>query len=211
MKRIVLFASLLFAFCTIYGQNESMNQFGIETSKRSAPKGIEEGEQAPGFQAVDQNGTPFQLSNVLNEGPVVLFFYRGYWCPVCNQYLQNYADSLSLLTERGARVIAITPETKENIRKTQNKNNINIRIISDKKGTIMKKYGVAFHVTDGYQKKIKNMLSADIAKTNNQTDAQLPVPATYIINKEQTIVARQFDVNYKKRASIQWMLKHLPD
>jgi len=211
MKRLIFLATLMFAFGSFYGQNTSMNQFGIETSKKSAPNGLEVGDKAPGIRAIDQNGNTFQLSKVVKEAPVVLFFYRGYWCPVCNQYLKNYADSLSLLTEQGTKVIAVTPETSENVRKTQDITNINIRILPDKNETIMEKYGVAYHVTDGYQKKIKNMLSADIAKSNNQTDAQLPVPATYIINKEQTIVARQFNVNYKKRASIQWMLKHLPD
>jgi peroxiredoxin len=66
-------------------------------------------------------------------------------------------------------------------------------------------------VSDAYQQKIQKMLSADIARTNNQKEAQLPVPATYIINSEQEIVARQFDVNYKNRASVSWMLENLPD
>jgi peroxiredoxin len=54
------------------------------------------------------------------------------------------------------------------------------------------------------------VLSADIARTNNQKDAQLPVPATYIINTDRQIVARQFDVNYKNRASVRWVLENLP-
>jgi peroxiredoxin len=75
----------------------------------------------------------------------------------------------------------------------------------------MEKFKVAFQVKDDYQKKIQKMFSTGIAESNNQENAQLPVPATFIINSEQEIVARQFDVNYKKRASVKWMLENLPE
>jgi peroxiredoxin len=212
MKSLMLIISLV----TIIGSGQILSQqskyqkFGVETSE-SKPSGLEVGQEAPDFSLKDQGGNTFHLASAIEDAPVVVFFYRGYWCPVCNKYLNRYADSLSMVTERGAKVIAITPESYENIERTRSKTGVNVRVLSDKNQQIMKKYKVAFHVSDAYQQKIQKMLSADIARTNNQKEAQLPVPATYIINSEQEIVARQFDVNYKNRASVSWMLENLPD
>jgi peroxiredoxin len=66
-----------------------------------------------------------------------------------------------------------------------------------------------FRVTKDYQDKILSSESIDIAKNNGREAARLPVPATYIINREGIIVAVQFDPDYKNRASVKWMIKNL--
>ncbi len=71
----------------------------------------------------------------------------------------------------------------------------------------MKKYKVGFEVTDNYQRKIKTFLFADIVATNGTEDAWLPVPATYLIQPDMTVGYVHFDPNYKKRASVQDILK----
>ena len=73
----------------------------------------------------------------------------------------------------------------------------------------MKDYDVMFSVTKAYQDKILSSLAIDIAKNNGRDAARLPVPATYVINREGIIVAVQFDPDYKNRASVKWMLKNL--
>jgi len=212
MERLMFILSLIAILGTtqVLSQQSKYQKFGVETSE-SKPSGLKVGQEAPDFSLKDQDGNIFHLASAIEDAPVVVFFYRGYWCPVCNKYLNRYADSLSMLVERGAKVIAITPESYENVEKTRSKTGVNVRVLSDKNQQIMKKYKVAFYVSDAYQQKIKKMLSTDIARTNNQKEAQLPVPATYIINSEREIVARQFDVNYKNRASVSWMLQNLPD
>jgi peroxiredoxin len=66
-----------------------------------------------------------------------------------------------------------------------------------------------FRVTKEYQDKILSSLSTDIAKNNGRESARLPVPATFIINREGIIVAVHFNPAYNKRASVKWMLKNL--
>jgi peroxiredoxin len=73
----------------------------------------------------------------------------------------------------------------------------------------MKDYEVMFTVTKAYQEKIKSSYSIDIAENNGRDAARLPVPATYIINRDGIVVALQFDPDYKNRASVNWMLKNL--
>jgi len=73
----------------------------------------------------------------------------------------------------------------------------------------MKDYDCMFTVTKAYQDKIKSAFSIDIAENNGRDAARLPVPATFIINRDGYIVAVQFDPDYKNRASVKWMLANL--
>lgn len=187
-----------------------MKQFGIETKKNEAPQGLSVGSQAPDFIAANQNGKSVKLYEITADKLVVLIFYRGFWCPYCNRYLQRYADSLEMITKRGSEVIAVTPERMENIQKTIEKTEFQASILIDADGKIMDKYQVSFDVSNSYQHKIKEGFSVDIARSNEQSDARLPVPATYIIDTNNQIVARQFDVDYSNRASVKWILKNLP-
>jgi peroxiredoxin len=211
MKQLVVLVSLIFlaGIADTLAQSNNLERFGINSKKGKVPNGLQIGTKAPDFTADTYDGKTIKLSHIAKNSPVVLFFYRGQWCPVCNKYLKRYADSLSLLISRGANVVAVTPETTTNIKKTKTKTGIDVHVVPDKKEIIMNKYNVAFRVTRDYQNMIRKNLSVDIAANNNQIEAVLPVPATYIIDKNRRIVARQFDIDYNNRASVNWMLNKL--
>jgi peroxiredoxin len=192
-----------------YGQDINYARFGIETEAGNIPHGLKVGEKAPDFTGYDQKGKQVELKKLLDQGPVILFFYRGNWCPLCNRYLKNYQDSLKVLTDQGFKIVAITPESIENVEQTVKLNNLTFTVIYDCQEKIMKDYDVMFSVTKAYQDKILSGFSIDIAKNNGRNDARLPVPSTYIINREGIIVAVQFDPDYKNRASVKWMVKNL--
>jgi peroxiredoxin len=204
---IIVFAfSLMFAS---YGQDINYSRFGIETNDISIPHGLKAGDKAPDFMGYDQSGKQVELKKLLEQGPLILFFYRGKWCSVCSKYLNNYQDSLKIITDQGFNVVAITPESIENVEQTVKLHNLTFRVIYDCQEKIMKDYDVMFSVTKAYQDKILSSLAIDIAKNNGRDAARLPVPATYVINREGIIVAVQFDPDYKNRASVKWMLKNL--
>jgi peroxiredoxin len=192
-----------------YSQNINYSALGMETKDSHIPMGLKVGDKAPDFTGYDQKGKQVELKKILEQGPVILFFYRGNWCPLCNRYLKNYQDSLKVLTDQGFNVIAITPESIENVENTVKLHNITFTVIYDCQEKIMKDYDLMFNVTKEYQDKIQTKYSIDIAKNNGRDVAHLPVPATYIINKDGIIVAVQFDPDYKNRSSVKWMLKNL--
>lgn len=205
MKNLLILPLLLLAFST---QAQEPTDFGV--SPGSVPQGISVGAQAPDFTLPSQDNKPINLEQLLNNGPVVVMFYRGAWCPVCNRYLAKVVDSLNLISERGARVVAITPNKMEEVTETSKELDNKLILLADTSGVVMDRYQVSFAVTQKYQRKIKMVLFSDIAEDNNQQEARLPVPATFIINEEGQIVWRHFDLNYKNRASVQQILKNLP-
>jgi peroxiredoxin len=204
---LIFVLSSLFSY-KIFCQDIGYSSFGIETSI-NVPHGLKVGDNAPDFTGYDQTGKQVQLKKVLEQGPAILFFYRGKWCPICSRYLNNYQDSLKVLTDLGFNVVAITPESIENVEQTVKAHNLTFTVIYDCQEKIMKDYDVMFSVTKDYQAKVLSALSIDIAKNNGRDEARLPVPATYIISKDGIIVAVQFDPDYKNRASVKWMLKNL--
>ena len=187
----------------------SATKWGIDINF-GTPAGLNPGEKAPEFSGIDTQGNKISLYAELKKGAVVLIFYRGEWCPVCNRYLSNFQDSLSYVLATGAKVLAITPEKQSSALIMKEKVAATFTIISDPTEEIMKSYKVMFNVTDAYEKKIINALEADIAYNNSKLEANLPVPATFIINQQGIIVYRQFDLDYHIRASIKDILDNLP-
>lgn len=173
------------------------------------PQGLKIGDQAPTFSTQDHMGNALELNQLLKQGPVVLQFYRGDWCPVCNRYLSAFQDSVQLIKDRGAQVIAITPQTNEYIKKTIAITNIEYPVIADKGYSIMKNYKVLFKVTESYDAMIKDKLQADIASSNNDKTPYLPVPATYVIGKDGKIKYVHFNPKYQDRATVNDILAHL--
>lgn len=194
MKRILFSVCLLGAFCFV--------------SAQSAPEGLFIHSKAADFKAKDQNGGEIRLKDLLKKGKVVLVFYRGQWCPYCNKALKRLEDSLQLIKDKGATLIAVTPEKPESVSKTIEKTGAKYSILYDEGLKIMKAYDVAFEIPENTITRYKNS-GLDIEENNGKNGKYLPVPAVYIIDKESTITYRFFEPDYKKRPSVREILTNL--
>jgi peroxiredoxin len=179
------------------------------TLQLNAQTGLKVGDKASSFIVKDNNGKTLDLKALLKQHKsVVLFFYRGQWCPYCNKHIKELQDSLQLLTAKGAYVIGVTPETETSVIKTKEKTKASFSIISDRGYKIMKAYKVDFVMEPGLVEKYKGY-GIDVAGNNGDSQSVLPVPATYIIGKNGLIKYVQFDKNYQKRATVKMILEKL--
>lgn len=182
--------------------------FTLFSNAQTKPAGLQVNDKAPEFTAKDQDGKVISLKDKLKDGKVVLIFYRGQWCPYCNKELSHLEDSLSLITSKGATVLAITPEQPANVEKTIDKTKATYSILTDNNLKIMKDYDVAFAVDSTTVEKYKSY-GIDFSSANGNNGANLPVPAVYVIDKNGKITWRYFDADYTKRASVQEIVNHL--
>jgi len=180
----------------------------FSANAQSAPEGLFIGSKAPDFKAKDQNGTEVHLKDSLKKGKVILVFYRGHWSPDCNKELKRLQDSLQLIKDKGAMLIAVTPEKPESVSKTVEKTTATYSILSDDKLKIMKAYDVAFEVPENVLTRYHNT-GIDVEANNGTNGKFLPVPAVYIIDKESNITYRFFEPDYKKRPSVKEILRNL--
>ncbi len=194
MKRIL--TSVCFVFTVVF------------LAAQEAPEGLFIGSKAQDFKAKDQHGKPVQLKELLKKGKVVLVFYRGQWCPYCNKALSRLQDSLQLITGKGATIVAVSPEKPENIALTVEKTKAEFPVLYDEGLKIMKAYDVEFEVPENTITRYRNA-GLDIEKSNGANGKYLPVPAVYIIDKEQTVTYRFFESDYKKRPSVKEILDNL--
>lgn len=189
--------------------------FTINTAKSQADRSVEEargikvGTKAPMFKAIDADSNQFVLGEEIKKGPVVIIFYRGFWCPVCNKHLASMQDSLKLIEASGARVIAVSPEKPEYLDKMAEKTKAEFTLLYDEDYKIADAYDVTF-APSGMQIFTYNMaLGAKLKKTHSDDSQRLPIPATYIVDEEGIIIWRQFDHDYKKRSSVKEIIEAL--
>jgi peroxiredoxin len=164
--------------------------------------GLEVGQRAPGFSAKDADGNLFNLSEELKIGPVVLIFYRGQWCPVCNKHLSHIQENLEKIMEKGARVVAVSPEKPENLEKTADKTGVKFSLLYDEGYKIADAYDVTFLPGGATRSMYNSMLGANLKEAHSDDSQRLPIPATYVIHSDGKIVWRHFDPDYKKRATV---------
>lgn len=194
MKQLLSFIFLLLAFSSF---------------AQEKPEGLFINSKAPDFKAKDQNGVDINLKDIRKKGPVVIIFYRGNWCPYCNKELTRLQDSLQLITEKGAQVIAVTPEASEGIGKTIEKTKATFSIVHDEEMKIAKSYKVAYDVDERTTSRYKSFGNDLLAVNQQKLKVVLPVPAVYIVNKEGSVTYRYFNEDYKKRPAIKDILAEL--
>jgi len=224
MKQSLIFSICLIAlFACNSGSNSSivenpkkalavdtLSQYGIDSASHNDVKPISIGRWAPDFKATDNKGNRIHLRQMLKDGPVVIIFYRGYWCPYCTKYLAKFVDQLDEIKSTNARIIAIAPEGEEEQKQTVEKSKgEEIIFISDSNLKIMDLYEVPFKVTDDYNQKIKNYKGQTLEEINGQSEAFLPIPATYIVGTDGKVKWSHFDPNYRNRPSVDEILQTL--
>jgi peroxiredoxin len=203
------FWNSIFAFMKKLFFFVAISIYGSVLIAQDKPEGLFINSKAPDFKAKDQSGIEVNLKELRKKGSVVIVFYRGNWCPYCNRYLKKLEDSLQFIKEKGAQLVAITPEKQEGIEKTIEKTKASFAILHDEDLKIMKAYDVEYQMDERTVGRYKNA-DIDLAVINDKKNANyLPVPAVYIVNKEGSIVYRFFDVDYKKRVSVSEILENL--
>lgn len=193
------YLSLLFLFLVQY--SFAQHGAGLEP--------LEAGTKAPVFEAKDQSGTLLKLADLLKEGPVVLVFYRGTWCPYCQKHVSELQEGLEQLTEKGAKVVIVTPEKPEYIDKMTAKTEATFPILHDKNYAIMEAYHTKYTIKDSDKMAFKGYVVSHTKKHNQTEDAVLPVPATYIISSDGTIKFVHFETDYKQRSTLEMILENI--
>ena len=156
------------------------------------------GDLAPDFTLTDQNGAAVALSGLLKDGPVVLSFYRGGWCPYCNLELRALQARLADFRRLGARLIAVSPESPDGTVSTSEKNALTFPVLSDHGSRVARAFGVAFDLADELRP-IYARFGHALPDVNDHDSWTLPVPATFLIDVDGAIALAFVDVDYRSR------------
>jgi peroxiredoxin len=164
----------------------------------AATRARKAGDIAPSFSLKDPEGNEVSLTELLKKGPVVLSFYRGVWCPYCNMELQALEAAKPEFDKYGASLVAISPQTAPNSRKSVRQNKLSFPILSDVKGAVGEAFGLRFELPD-YLVELYKGLKNDLPTFNDDPSWSLPMPARYVIGQDGTILYSEVNPDYTHR------------
>jgi peroxiredoxin len=163
-----------------------------------AARAIKAGDRAPGFALKDQDGNEVSSAELLRHGPLVITFYRGMWCPYCNIELQAINEVLPQIEGYGANVIAISPQTAVNSRKSVRDNKLGFPVLSDTNGEVGAAFGLRFALPD-YLVDLYKALKNDLPAFNADPSWTLPMPARYVIGQDGIVLYSEVNPDYTHR------------
>jgi peroxiredoxin len=166
------------------------------------------GEPMPEFVLPDQNGRLVSLSELTEQGPVVVSFHRGHWCPYCRINAEALKAIQRDVRERGASLVAISPEIERFGAELTGYNGEPLQVLSDIDSGYALLLNLAFYVGE---EKRQAMTAAgwDITEYQGAGNWTLPIPATFVVGRDGIVKARFIDPDYRRRVDTQDILAAL--
>jgi peroxiredoxin len=150
------------------------------------------GEKVPDVWLPDASGKQISLADLVSQKPTVLIFYRGGWCPYCNLHLAELQSIEAEVLTAGFQIVAISPDSPENLQASVGKNKLNYRLLSDSDTKASQGFGLAFRAPERYQERLSK-------SSDNKNSGILPVPAVFVLNPQGEILFEYINPDYKKR------------
>jgi peroxiredoxin len=170
---------------------------------------LKKGDRAPAIVLGNAKGETVEVGKLFKKGPVIVAFYRGGWCPYCNLELKAFQEVLPEITAAGASLVAISPEKPDDTLSTAEKNALTFQVLSDVGQKVGRAFGLVYEFTDELKSAYQGF-SLDIPARNGAPgEWALPVSATYVIDRDGTIIYAYTDVDYRDRADPRDVLKVL--
>ena len=165
---------------------------------RQADYALEAGDKAPEFTLRDSKGDAVSSRELLSRGPLVATFYRGVWCPYCNYDLQALEEVRQEIETHGATLIAISPQTQGNSRKSQRDNKLGFPILSDPGAAVADEFGLRFALPEDLIE-VYRQFGTDLETINDDPSGVLPMPARYVIGTDGVIAYAEVNPDYTRR------------
>jgi peroxiredoxin len=180
--------------------------------REGVPAGaIATGDSLESFTLDDANGNTVTLDQLVADGPAVIVFYRGGWCPYCNLALRTYQrELLAELDGFGSRLVAISPQSPDQSLTTAEKAELDFTVLSDPGSRLARRIGISFQqsedVLDAQRK-----LGLDLAQVNAEGSIELPRPTVLIVDKEHIVRFVDVQPDYTARTEVAEILGALSD
>ncbi len=164
----------------------------------AAERSIKAGTQAPDFTLLDARGTAVKLSHLLEQGPVVMTFYRGQWCPYCHMMLRAYQQALPQLQAGGATLLAISPQTPHHSRALAEKLELTFAVLSDMGNQMARQFGLVFTLDEAVRGAYKQV-GADLPRFNGTDSWELPMAGTFLVDQSGIVRLAFVDPDFTRR------------
>lgn len=175
-----------------------------------ADRALQPGERAPEFVLPNTRGEDIALATLLEQGPAVINFYRGAWCPYCNLELKALNDALPAMQRRGASLVSISPNLVEKSAAFAAENPFGFDLLCDLDNRVAKRYRLVFKLADELQS-IYAGFGLDLSSFDGNARFELPLPATYVVRPDGIVTAGFVHADYTRRMEPAAIITSLED
>ena len=166
------------------------------------------GAEIPEFQLQDHNGSHVTSTDLFSKARLVLCFIRGRWCPFCVAQMEAMNLILSKIDQAGATLAAISPQTVQQSFFMRDQHKLRFPLLSDPGNKVAKQFGLTYRVPDE-QKAIYQRAFVNLPFVNGDDSWQLPIPATYIIDRDSTMLYASANEDYTERPEPEEIVRFL--
>ncbi|KAK9364404.1 thioredoxin-like protein [Lipomyces kononenkoae] len=159
---------------------------------------IQVGETLPEFRLSDATGIERSSAELLANGPLLITFYRGEWCPFCNIALVGFQKIIDEIKSKGITFVAISPELPNESLSIAEKHDLKFPVLSDAGNKYAKQLGILFQQPDSLRP-IFDKFGHRLAERNGDDSFIVPVPATILIDEKGVVRNTFIDPDYTKR------------
>ncbi len=191
-------------------KNTATSESGGVTAEEAAKTALSVGDQMPAFELPDSRNRMITSAHLLKDKNLVVVFYRGGWCPYCNTYLKKFQDKLPEIEAAGGELVAISAENPDDSLSTEEKNRLKFHVLSDKRLAYSRKFGLVFELAAETNRRYKEN-GIDLIVDNDMDRPELPISATYVINRSGKIVFAFVEPDYKQRAEPETVIARLKE
>jgi peroxiredoxin len=155
--------------------------------------------QAPHFELQNQDGKVVRSSDLLTNGPLVICFIRGRWCPFCVGQMEAMNLILPQIEQAGATLVAISPQTVKQSFFMHDQHKLRFPLLFDAGNKVARQFGLTYRVP-AQQEAVYRRAFVNLPFTNGDDSWELPIPATYIVDRDGTILYASANEDYTERA-----------
>lgn len=166
--------------------------------QRLAASSLGMGSKAPDFTLPDHTGTRVSSSDLRSKGRVVVCFFRGRWDPFCCGQLEAMNQILPAIQEAGASLAAISPHTVKQSFFMADQHRLRFPLLSDAGNQVARQFGLVYRVPDE-QQAIYRRAFINLPFTNGDESWELPIPTTYILDRDSAVLYRSANEDYTER------------
>jgi peroxiredoxin len=156
------------------------------------------GAKIPDFQQPDHDGKPVSSSELLAKGRLILCFIRGRWCPFCVAQMEAMNLGLPEIEAAGATLAAISPQTVQQSFFMRDQHKLRFPLLSDQENGVAKQFRLTYRVPDE-QRSIYQRTFVNLPFVNGDASWELPIPATFIIDPDGTVLYASANEDYTDR------------
>jgi peroxiredoxin len=154
--------------------------------------------KAPSFELKDHNVRLISSDDLLAKGWLVICFFRGRWCPFCVGQLEALNLIRPQIEQAGASLVAISPQTVQQSFFMADQHKLGFPLLSDAGNQVARQFGLVYCVPE-YQQAVFRRAFINLPFVNGDDSWELPIPATYILECDGTVVYAAADEDYGNR------------